>query len=210
MTVAQMPLAGRSILLEGISWRLYEQLLEELDGSHLKITYDRGRLEIMAPLPIHESIKKIAARVIEMYAAEAGIPIYGLGSTTFRREDLEKGLEPDECFYVANAPAVEGKETLDLTVDPPPDLVLEIDNQSRSINKQTIYASLGVPEIWRHDGKQFTYLRLDKHGKYVPASRSLAFPDFTAADFNRFVEIGRKKRQHDAVKAVQQWVRDGK
>ncbi|MDP9173793.1 MAG: Uma2 family endonuclease [Planctomycetota bacterium] len=207
MTATALPQAAPHILLKGISWGTYQRLLEELDSSNLRLTYDRGRLEIMAPLPIHESIKKIAARIIETYALEADIAIYPLGSTTFRREDLEKGLEPDECYYIANAAAVEGKDTLDLTIDPPPDLALEIDNKQRSIKREPIYAALGVPEIWRHDGSKFAYLRRDMNGVYTPLEKSLAFPNFPAADFNRFLNLARRGPQHDALKALRDWVR---
>jgi Uma2 family endonuclease len=210
MTIADMPVAGRSILLEGISWASYEQILEEHEGSNLRFTFDQGRLEIMAPLSIHESIKKAAACVIELYALEMDIMIRPLGSTTFKRVDLLKGLEPDECHYVACAAGLVGKEMIDLAVDPPPDLAIEVDYTSRSIPRQPIYSALGVPELWRHDGVKFQYLARNKQGKYVPIVRSRAFPDLPLADLNRFVEIAKKGRHNDAMKALRQWIRDRK
>lgn len=210
MTVAEMrdTDASHSIVLEGVSWESYERLLEESGNqSNLHFTYDNGRLEIMAPSPFHESVKTVAARLIEMYAAEMDIPIHGLGSTTFKREDLAKGLEPDECYYLANAHLVHGKRSFDLTVDPPPDLALEVDYTSSSISRQSIYASLGVAEIWRYDGSGFIYLRRTREGIYTKAKKSLAFPDLPLAEFNRFIEIGKKKSQHEAVMALRAWLK---
>ncbi len=209
MTVADIPKLkqGSSVVLEPISWDLYERLVEELGESHIFLTYDEGRLEIMAPLPIHDRVKKAVSRVIEMYSLEVDIPVEGFGSTTFKRRDLRKGLEPDECYYVANIAAVEGRTEFDFTIDPPPDLAIEVDWRSRSIDRQSIYAALGVPEIWRYDGTKFTYLKRSKQGKYVHTEKSLAFPNLPVSDLNRFVEMAMAGRQHETMKALQKWVR---
>jgi len=107
-------------VLDGVSWDFYEQLLEEIGDRPIRVTFDNGSLEMMAPLPLHERWKKRIARMIELLCVELDIEIDTLGSTTFRREDLAKGLEPDECYYVQHADDVRGKKELDLAVDPPP------------------------------------------------------------------------------------------
>ena len=120
--------AEQRVLLRNISWETYERLLEERgDNSAPRFTYDRGELEIMSPSPEHEALNRSIALLVEFLAAELGIDVYDLGSTTFRREDLERGFEPDSCFYIENEERVRGKTRKDLSVDPPPDLVIEID-----------------------------------------------------------------------------------
>jgi Uma2 family endonuclease len=114
------------IHLSGISWQTYETLLEELSDRRLRLTYNRGNLEIMAPSPEHERFKKVSGRFIETLAEELDVRIEPLGSTTFKRPELS-GAEPDECFYIYNIDAVRGKKRLDLTEDPAPDLGVEID-----------------------------------------------------------------------------------
>jgi Uma2 family endonuclease len=106
--IAAEPIAPRHVTLNGVSWAFYQNMLREVRDSHIRLTFDQGRLEIMSPLPIHEQVKKVAARLVEAYADEMDFPIEGFGSTTYDREDLQKGLEPDECYYIANAPAVIG------------------------------------------------------------------------------------------------------
>ncbi|MFM7449899.1 MAG: Uma2 family endonuclease [Leptolyngbyaceae cyanobacterium] len=134
------------IHLSGISWQTYETLLKELSDRRLRLTYNRGTLEIMAPSPEHELGKTLMGRFVETLAEESEIPIYPLGSTTFKRPELS-GAEPDECFYIRRIGAVQGKKRLDLTQDPAPDLVVEIDVTSSSQNRLQVYADLGVAEV---------------------------------------------------------------
>src|ERR1700686_2019918 len=126
MTVAS-PQAERRVVIDGVSWQLYQQMLAEIGEGHTRLTYDQGRREIMSPTPRHELIKTILGRLVEAHADEMDIQIEGFGSPTFDREDLQKGLEPDECYYVQNASAVKGRQEFDFSVDPPPDLAIEID-----------------------------------------------------------------------------------
>ena len=131
--------------MNGISWKLYRQLLAEVGDGHQRFTYDRGRLEIISSSPFHEQTKKVIARLIDAYADEAAISIEGLGSTTFSDEDLAKSLEPDECFYIARAHVMIGKREIDLAIDPPPDPTIEIDISPPDFARQPIYAARGVP-----------------------------------------------------------------
>lgn len=136
------------VVLDNISWELYEELLAaHQDCSAPRFTYDRGLLEIVSPSAEHEHLKEMATLLVNIAAEEMSVNVEGFGSTTFRREDLARGFEPDACFYVQNVGRVKGKTRLDLTVDPPPDVIVEIDITSPSLSKFPIYAQMAVPEV---------------------------------------------------------------
>ena len=170
----------------------------------------------MSPLPIHEQVKKILARLVEAYADEIGVAIEAFGSTTYDREDLQKGVEPDECYYIANASAVIGKEDFDWTIDPPPDLAIEVDISRPDVARQPIYAALGVAEIWKYDGRAVTSLhrvgdaRNPGMARYVIAERSLAFPELPITELNRFLQVGLAEGQTAAVRLLREWCRKGR
>src|SRR5690349_4671656 len=146
-TVLELP--EQKVILSGVSWDTYSRLLAEHDDSPgTRFNYDDGALEIMVLCPEHERLKQTLATLVELVAAELEIDVDGVGSTTFRREEFAKGFEADASFYVQNAACVAGKKRIDLRLDPPPDLAIEIDITSPSLNKFAIYASLSVPEVW--------------------------------------------------------------
>ena len=197
------------MVLEPVSWALYQQLLRELgDNRGKRLTYDRGRLEIMSPSELHEDVKTIAARLVETYAAVMRIAIQGYGSMTMDREELEKGLEPDECYYVQSFDRLPHGRRLDLSVDPPPDLAIKIDISPPAVGKQPIYAALGVEEVWRYDGVRFRVMRRSGEGRYVEAQQSACFPGLPIEEFNRFVRIGLESKQPAALDALLDWLRD--
>jgi Uma2 family endonuclease len=173
--------AEQRVLLTGIRWQTYEALLEDLGDRHVFLTYDRGSLEIMAPLFRHEGFTGVLGRVVEIAAEVLNIPFKAAWSTTFRRPDLERGLEPDRCFYIDNVAAIVGKLDIDLTRDPPPDLALETDITHSSVDRMSIYASLGVPEVWRFDGEHLQVNLLEPGPVYRPAEASLSFPTLPVA-----------------------------
>ena len=129
-----------------------------------------------------------------------------LGSTTFRREDLERGFEPDSCFYIQNEEQVRGKDRIDLAVDPPPDLVIEIDIISPSFSKLPIYAQIGVPEVWRYDGTRAAIFLLEE-GEYVEAGESVALPSLTSDVLTHFVEESTSLGSTDWLRRVREWAR---
>jgi Uma2 family endonuclease len=207
MTVAQAETTtDQRMVLEDVSWDFYERMLEEVGDGHVRLTYDQGRLEIMSPSNFHELVKQTITRLLFVYADETDTVVQSLGSTTFRRQDLEKGLEPDDCFYIEHAADIIGKRELDLTIDPPPDLAIEIDITPPGVKRQPIYAALGVPEVWRYDGRHLHFLHRQSDSGYAPAERSLAFPDLPLAKLNELIELGLKQGQTAAVRALRQWL----
>jgi len=179
--------ADPQVVLPNVSWETYEKLLEDLsDCSVPHLTYDRGRLEIMSPTQEHEYYNRTLNLIVEIVAAELDVNVRVLGSSTFKRKDLKRGFEPDSCFYVKSAERIRGKRRLDLSTDPPPDLVIEIDITSTSIPRMPIFANFGVPEVWRYDGSSLRMSKLQGND-YVPLDRSLAFPILTPGVLEDFL-----------------------
>jgi Uma2 family endonuclease len=195
-----------SIVLSGIAWRTYEALLADLSDGRVRLTYDRGSLEIMAPTFNHERSKRKIGRVVETLAEEINQPIVSGGSTTFRREDLARGLEPDDCFYLANVPAILGKLEIDLRVDPPPDLALEIEVSRSVLDRLGIYAALGVPELWCYDGHHLKVFVL-RAGAYVPSAVSPAFPMVDMGRLEVFLSESIGLDDGGLVKAFRAWLK---
>jgi Uma2 family endonuclease len=193
-------------VLEDASWYLYERLLRDIGDRPIRVTYDDGRMEIMSPLPEHERPKKLIGQLIEMLTFQIGMPRVSFGSTTFRRRDKAKGLEPDECYYFKNEAKMRGRKRLDLKKDPPPELVVEIDIMSPSIPREPIYAALGVPEIWRYDGVRLQCLHLNG-GKYSVHKMSLAFPFLEPALLQQFIERLDEQGETSIMSAFVTWVR---
>jgi Uma2 family endonuclease len=167
------------VFLTDIRWETYEALVEDVNEQHVRITYDEGRMVIMSPLPIHEKLKKVMGMLIEAAAMTLNVPMSTLGSTTWKRKDIRKGLEADECYYIQNEARVRALMEFDLTRDPPPDLAVEVDVTHNPLDRPSIYAQLRVNEIWRHDGEHLQFLLLAPDGKYAAAAVSQAFPMLT-------------------------------
>lgn len=165
---------GQTIVLRDISWSDFESILEDLgENRSSRIAYDCGHLSIMTPLPEHEVNKVLITNLVEIMLEELDLEFWSLGSTTFRNKIMTQGIEPDNCFYIQNSSVIRGKDRINLTIDPPPDLAIEVDITSRSY--PSIYAKLGVPELWRFEqGK----LRIDllRDGVYANSDISPIFP----------------------------------
>jgi Uma2 family endonuclease len=193
------------VILPHVCWETYERLLaDHQESSGIHFTYDQGRLEILVPSLRHEKLKHTLATLVELLAGTLNIDIEGAGSTTFRRQDLARGFEPDACFYVAHAARMRQREDIDLTVDPPPDLVIEVDITSPSLNKMPIFAALGVPEVWRYDGRQVSIFVLGA-GEYTLVEGSAAFPGVTPEVISQFVEAGKTLQRMDWQRSVRDW-----
>jgi Uma2 family endonuclease len=183
----------QKVILSGVSWETYQRLLDEhQEASGTHFIYDEGTLEIMVPSARHEEPNRTLGLLVELIAGELGIDFRQLGSTTFQREDLRKGFEPGSAYYFAHASAVEGRE-VDPAVDPPPDLTIEVDISSPSLDRFPIFAAFGVPEVWRYDGSRVAIYLLEG-GRYVEAVSSSALPPLTGQMATRFLEERRHLR----------------
>ena len=197
--------AEQRVVLHNVRWETYERLLaEHADSSAPRFTYDRGELEIMSPSPEHERVNRRLAQLVLALTEEMGVEAEDLGSTTFRREDLKRGFEPDSCFYIENEGLIYGKDRVDLSVDPPPDLVIEIDITSPSISKLPIYAQMGVPEVWRYDGERLTMWKLEG-SRYTEITESLTLPSLTNAVVSDFAEKSKTTKRTTWLMAVREW-----
>ncbi len=200
---------GQSVLLQNVSWQQFENTLLELgDVRSSRVAYYDGILEIMVPLPEHEYFKEAIGDLIKDLAEELQLDYESFGSTTWKREKSLSGAEPDNCFYIQNLPAVEGKLNIDLACDPPPDLVLEIDITSKSLNRLPIYARLGVAEVWRYDKKQLRIYHLVDNS-YIETQASLAFPNFPVKSILTFVQRHLGSNRRALRLAFRAWVRGG-
>jgi Uma2 family endonuclease len=172
---------GATLVVQEVTWEEYEQLLKDLqERPNLRVSYDRGKLEIMSPLPEQEEYARFIDVLIRALSESQDRKLQNYGSATWKTQRLSKGVEPDSCYYVANADRVIGKRKFDLEVDPPPDIVLEIDITNESLSKFPIYAALSVPEIWRYDGNSIYFYEL-ADGAYREVSQSRSFPQLTPA-----------------------------
>ncbi|MEQ9668928.1 Uma2 family endonuclease [Coleofasciculus sp. G2-EDA-02] len=205
MTATLLAPPDEIIHLSGISWQTYETLLEELCDRRLRLTYNRGNLEIMAPSPEHELSKTVMGRFVETLAEETNLPIYPLGSTTLKRPELS-GAEPDECFYIHQIGAVRGKKRLDLTKDPAPDLVIEIDVTSSSPNRLQVYADLGVAEVWIYNGISLV-IQILQNSTYITTQTSQFFPNLPIPEIADFLQQAQTKDYLELVRAFRSWVR---
>ena len=195
----------KRVVLDNISWTTYEALLaDHQDRSVPRFTFDQGVLEIVRPSLKHEGSSWALQRIVEVYAEAAGISFLNAGSTTFKRKDWERGFEADSTFYIQSAECMRGKAEVDPTVDPPPDLVIEIDVTRTSLNKLAIYAQFGVREAWRCEGTDVTIYALD-HGRYVERTASLVLPGLSVADLSRLLEEYKRSSQSAWLRSLRQW-----
>jgi Uma2 family endonuclease len=195
------------ILLHNVSWSTYESLLADhpnVPSPHF--TYDRGDLLIMVLSPEHEGINDVFKLVINVLAEEFGIESQSFGSMTHKREELQRGFEPDSCFYFKNEARMRGKKRLDLSVDPPPDLVVEIDITQPSLNKLPIFVAFGIPEVWRFDGKKLEILLL-VDGQYIERTNSASLPLVPAEVVTNFLNESRSLGRLEWLKRVREWAR---
>ncbi len=197
----------RRMCVHGVSWETYSRLCDEIVHAGTRITFDQGRMEIVVVSQRHEDIKTSLARIIEAYGDAVEIDAYGLGNMTLQRRDLDRGLEPDECYYVANAALIRrSNREVDLAIDPPPDLAIEVDISPPDVAKPPIYGAMGVPEIWRFDGRAVTYLVRGADGDYAVADRSPAFPDLPIEWVNEALAIGLTDTQMAAANEIRRRV----
>lgn len=205
--VASMQVNQR-LILQGISWDFYERLLDEFKGSNaLHFAYNNGILEVEVPLLKHERPTEILRDLITNICIEKEIDLLNAGKTTFRQRMKAKGVEPDSCFYIQNEARVRGLLDLDLNVNPPPDLVIEVDVTSPSLDKLPIYAALGVPEVWLYKGEKVEFLKLIG-GKYREVKNSVALPMLSSEKATGFLQKGLQDSFLKWIKDVRNWANE--
>ncbi len=198
---------AQHIILHHISWTTYERLLAEHEGRQSpRFVYDRGDLEIMVLSFEHEQLNRLLADIVTVMALEMNLDFANAGSTTFNREDLARGFEPDTCFYVQHADDIAGKKRIDLAQDPPPDLVIEIGITHPSLPKLPIYAAVGVPEVWHFDGDRVAILLLQGDA-YTAAEHSVAVPHLTREQLTDFLHTSQHMKRVEWLRHVRDWAR---
>ncbi len=207
LTTAPSPVVGSHLVLDGVSWEMYEELLEVFaEHPALRMTYYKGTLELRTPLPEHERYSWTLGRLVVALSEELGLEIRGLKSTTWRSQSKAVGKEADECFYIQNEAAVRGKLKFDLTVDPPPDLAIEVDATHSSLDKMVVYAELKVPEVWRwQDDKLMVNILTD--AGYVESETSLAFGSLPVKDLAQFMQLDSQIGENARLREFRKWVR---
>jgi Uma2 family endonuclease len=196
------------LVLYGVSWTEYTRMLRAFERRPgFRLTYDRGTLEIMSPVLDHEIDADLLGRFVVVLTEELGLPIMAGRSTTFRRRRMQRGLEPDHSWWIAHEPQIRGKRRVDLRVDPPPDLAVEIDITHHAINRMAIYARLGVPEVWELDAQGLTFHVLQPNGRYAEQTHSLSFPLFTPADLASHLALRAQHDENEVVRRFRTFVR---
>jgi Uma2 family endonuclease len=175
------------IVLENVSWEIFVALADERRGSVPRLSYNEGVLEMISPKRKHENISCLLGRMIEAYSEIRGIEILSVASVTVKRSDLKKAYEADESYYVTNIDKVLAKEELDFEVDPPPDLVIEVELTSSAIDKLELFAAMQVREVWRHDGTSVQIYRLS-NGRYDCIAESTELPGLSSDLINRYLD----------------------
>jgi Uma2 family endonuclease len=196
---------GHQVLLRDVSWLELEQILDEL-GEHraAQISYSNGLLEIMTPSPEHEDDKAIISDFVKILLEELGREFRTLGSTTFKHEQMDQAVEPDECFYIQHEAMIRGKKRIDLPRDPPPDLAIEIDITART--RLGNYEKLGVPELWRYDGEALEIYQLQGDA-YCLVDESLQFPGLAVQQaIPQYLAQSKTQGRTVAMRSFRRWV----
>jgi Uma2 family endonuclease len=198
---------GQQILLKDIIWQQLEKILEEMgERRAARISYSDGWLEIMVPLPEHEKDKELIGDLVKLLLDKLEIDFEPFGSTTLKNERMQQAVEPDTSFYIQNQGAIIGKNRIDLNIDPPPDLVIEIDITSRT--RFDNYEILGVPELWRYQ-QQGLEIFLLQAGKYIKSQFSPNFPNIPIIELvNEYVQQCLSIGRSQAMRNFKSWVKD--
>lgn len=202
--IQHLPSAS-TLVLNDVPWEEYQELLEEVgEAKGLRISYESGRLQVMTLSTAHESYQFLLNDIVRIVCLRLRVRVLCFGSATMKKQP--RGVEPDLMFYVQTATALGNKIDIDFSIDPPPDIVVEIDLQHQSLSKFPIYAALGVPEIWRFDGKSVTIYHLEQ-GEYVATDPSRALPILSSSILTEFLARRQKEDQYETLLAFEEWLR---
>ncbi len=207
-TVTEAP-TRTSVVFEDVTWEEYEAQLRIVGNRHIRVNYDDGRMEIMSPLKRHGNHGYLLGRMVDTLTDELDIQVFPADPVTLKRPDLGKGVEPDKLyFFRENAARVLGPREFDFTVDPPPDLIIEVDESSSSVPRMPIFSALGIREVWRIRGGVLYFLHRQPDGTYQARDRSRAFPIFTLAEASRFLEEGLRTEATAWIRTFRVFVRE--
>jgi Uma2 family endonuclease len=205
--IAFTDLPEKRVVLRNLPWQSFERILDALgENRSAQLTYYKGNLEIMTPLEEHENSSSLIDDFVKVITEEQNLEIKSLQSTTLIKPELNVGAEPDQCYYLADEPKVRGK-TVDLRTDPPPDLIVEVDITHTDIDKNALYAEMGVPEFWRYNGFELRIYQLDQ-GQYQEVEFSPSFPTIPKAELYQFFQDCAKKGETKAKKDLRQRIKD--
>lgn len=196
-----------SVVFYDASWRLYRSILREYDEEPSRVNYDRGTLEVMTPSIEHEAYKSVLGLMLGQLALVFGIRMKNGGSSTLKRYSRRKGLEADLCYWVAHEALMRAKKRIDLRTDPPPDLVIEVDVMHAVVNREKIYAALGVPEMWVLRPDATLHAFASSGGTWQPVERSKSFPFLRVADLTPFLARVGRDDDMSIVADFADWVR---
>lgn len=200
--------SSQRFIFRDADWPMYMGFLKALGERHVRLTYDRGRMELMTLSHRHEHSRSLLGRFVEVLTEELNLPMRSSGGTTLNREDLDQGLEPDESYYIENEPLVREKDEINLDIDPPPDLAMEIEVSRSALNRMGIYAAMKVPEVWRYDGEKILVYQLGADGQYIRVERSPHFPFLPINEVEAFLKRRTEMDETSLVRAFRQWVRE--
>ncbi|BAC90285.1 Uma2 family endonuclease [Gloeobacter violaceus] len=197
----------QNIVLPNVTWQAFQAILKALpEGRSVRLAYHQGTLILMSPSKKHEWANRLLERFIVAFCEELNVAVESLGSTLWESELVASGIEPDSCFYIQNERAVRGKEIIDLSVDPPPDLMVEVDITNSSKGKFPICAALGIPELWIYDGDALSIYHL-RQDFYAESQTSLVFERISVLQLTNFIELGQSEGMSAAVAAARIWFR---
>jgi len=210
ITTLDSSIAEQYVQLHPVSWETFNQLLEELgDNRNKRLTYYQKPLQIMSPLGKHESNNRFIDDLIRAITDELGLNLKKFGSLTLKSQPLQQGVEPDSYYYITNEYRVRSKENIDLEIDPPPGLVLEVDITSGSLNKLPIYANFRVPEFWQYDGQKLTVFLLEKSSNiYREVDKSQIFPFLDLKQIPQLIHHSLEIGETATLKQFRQWVKN--
>ncbi len=200
MSIGSVP-AEQRVVLDDVAWSTYLALVNNSDGRRKRIAYDQGLMEITAPSKLHETAARIIGRMLDCLTEELGIEVCSVKSTTFKRDDQQRGFEADESYYIANAAVIRDLDEIDLAIHPPPDLVIEVDISRSSMNKFTIFGGIGVSEVWRYDGEKLhVYVRRNETD-YDEVEESVVLPQFPLNEIPALIKQVRSLGETTAIRA---------
>ena len=195
------------MLISDVSWDFYLTFCEAIGERPLRLSYNDGDLEIMITKSPHEFYKTVLAKIVETTIMELELPVRSGGSMTFQIKGLEKGFEPDECWWIEQEEAVRTQSDFEFPGDPPPDLAIEIEISRSLVSRMGILAALGVREVWRYNVRRLRFCVLQSDGSYQEQDTSVAFPFLHAADIEQYLRIDDTRDETTRLRHFRDWLR---